>query len=292
MDVSVIIVNYNTKELTLNCINSIIEHTSGVEYEIILVDNASSDGSQECFSRDERVIFVASDVNLGFGKANNLGYEHSSGRYIFCLNSDTIIENNAIKIFFDKAESANFKFGCLGTYLLDANHNKAQSYGGKKHITAFGELYKALFGTFVISKDVEDVDVSKDFAEVRTVIGADMFIPRTVIEECGLFDPRYFMYQEEGDMQRTFKLRGYKSYIVKGPQIVHLEGRSNVAKMSRLLMQMEGAFIYVKKWEPRCSYYIYRILFPLIRIPIMLIHRHYSFSDKKKYIKKLFISIP
>lgn len=291
MDVSIIIVNYNTKDLTLNCIDSIIKHTSGVEFEIVLVDNASHDGSQELFADDSRITFVASDKNLGFGKANNLGFKHSSGKYIFCLNSDTIIENNAIKIFFDKAESAEVKFGCLGTYLLDANHGKAQSYGGKKHITAFGELYKALFGTFIISKDVEEVDTSKDYVEVRTIIGADMFIPRSVIDECGFFDPRYFMYQEEGDMQRTFKLKGFKSYLIRGPQIVHLEGRSNVAKMSRLLMQMEGAFIYVKKWEPRYKYCIYRLLLPVIRIPIMLIHRHYTFGEKMQYINKLFCKV-
>ena len=87
VDVSVIIINYNTLQLTDNCIRSIIEKTTEVTYEIILVDNASTDGSIGFFQKDKRVKFIQSPVNLGFGKANNLGYEYSQGKYIFLLNS-------------------------------------------------------------------------------------------------------------------------------------------------------------------------------------------------------------
>ncbi|UVV84289.1 glycosyltransferase [Bacteroides thetaiotaomicron] len=104
MDVSVIIVNYNTKALTKSCIESIFSETCGIEFEVILVDNASSDGSKELFQIDERIIFIESNVNLGFGKANNLGYKYATGKYIFLLNSDTLLKNNAIKLFFDFAE--------------------------------------------------------------------------------------------------------------------------------------------------------------------------------------------
>ena len=87
LDVSIIIVNYNTKEITSNCINSIINHTSGVGYEIILVDNASTDGSVDLFKDNKSIILIASNVNLGFGKANNLGYSKSRGKYIFLFES-------------------------------------------------------------------------------------------------------------------------------------------------------------------------------------------------------------
>ena len=101
MDVSVIIVNYNTLGLTSDCIESIIAQTSTVEYEIILVDNASTDGSKEVFAQDKRIKYIYSDRNLGFGRANNLGIREAKGRYLFFLNSDTILLNNAVKLFFD-----------------------------------------------------------------------------------------------------------------------------------------------------------------------------------------------
>ena len=90
MDVSIIIVNYNTKDLTSQCIDSIYEKTQGVRFEIILVDNASTDGSKEVFEKDTRITYIYSDENLGFGRANNLGAKVAKGKYLFLLNSDTI----------------------------------------------------------------------------------------------------------------------------------------------------------------------------------------------------------
>lgn len=104
MDVSIIIVNYNTKKLTSDCIQSVIDKTLGIDYEIILVDNASTDGSKELFENDERIIYIYSDKNGGFGYGNNRGMEIAQGKYFFLLNSDTILLNNAVKEFFDYAE--------------------------------------------------------------------------------------------------------------------------------------------------------------------------------------------
>ena len=86
MQVSIIIVNYNTKNLTVDCVDSIINKTIGIDYEIILVDNASSDGSQEFFANDARIKFIEASRNLGFGKANNLGVQQAKGDYIFSVS--------------------------------------------------------------------------------------------------------------------------------------------------------------------------------------------------------------
>ena len=102
MDVSIIIVNYNTKQVTQSCINSIVEHSHGFSYEIILVDNHSTDGSYALFSNDARIKYVYNEKNVGFGQANNIGYQYSTGDFIFLLNSDTLLLNNAIKLFYDK----------------------------------------------------------------------------------------------------------------------------------------------------------------------------------------------
>ena len=95
MDVSVIIVNYNTRKLTGECIDSIFEKTSGITFEVIVVDNASQDDSIEIFRKDPRIIFIENTENQGFGKANNLGIKYATGRNILFLNSDTLLINNA-----------------------------------------------------------------------------------------------------------------------------------------------------------------------------------------------------
>lgn len=99
-DVSVII-NYNCLQTTSGCIDNIVEKTSGISYEIIVVDNASTDGSREFFCSDERVKYIYYEENLGFGRANNRGLEIASGRNILFLNPDTLLRNNAIEILSD-----------------------------------------------------------------------------------------------------------------------------------------------------------------------------------------------
>ena len=143
MDVSIIIVNYNTLGLTSDCIESIVDKTSDLEYEIILVDNASTDSSKAVFPQDPRVRYIYSDRNLGFGRANNLGIREATGRYLFFLNSDTILLNNAVKYFFDFCEkNPEHKIGALGAVLKDRNLRNIHSYG--RLITPPGEIVEVL----------------------------------------------------------------------------------------------------------------------------------------------------
>lgn len=123
MDVSVIIVNYNTYELTSACIESIIKNTTNISYEIIVVDNASTDGSKDRFETDSRIKYIYSEKNGGFGYGNNRGIEIAKGAYLLLLNSDTLLVNNAIEEFFKYAISNSLRtiYGCYlqgpdGTY--------------------------------------------------------------------------------------------------------------------------------------------------------------------------------
>ena len=108
VDVSIIIVSYNTAELLENCINSIVEKTQNISYEVIVVDNDSCDNSISLlYEKFDWVKVIVSKKNLGFGRANNLGIEVASGRNILFLNSDTILINNAIKILSDFLDGNN-----------------------------------------------------------------------------------------------------------------------------------------------------------------------------------------
>ena len=114
IDVSIIIVNYNTKNITASCIDSIYEKTSGLSFEVILVDNASTDGSKEKFEKDLRIKYIYLEKNGGFGYGNNRGMEIAKGDYFFLLNSDTLLVNNAIGEFFKYASTHVPKtiYGC------------------------------------------------------------------------------------------------------------------------------------------------------------------------------------
>lgn len=225
MDVSIIIINYNTKQTTQNCIDSILKYTKEIDFEIILVDNASKDGSQEFFRSAKGIKFIESKENLGFGRANNLGYSHSSGKYIFLLNSDTLLLNNAVKKFYESMELQPQDVSCLGSKLLSEDGvTENNSYGVFPSISSQVNSLSKIYFPFLIKSTSF---IKEDSFEVDYIIGADMFIRRSVIEKMGLFDPDFFMYFEETYMQLTYSRAGYVNKIISSPKIVHLENGSD-----------------------------------------------------------------
>lgn len=283
MDVSVIIVNYNTRQMTLNCIDSIFEKTEGVRFEVILVDNASNDGSVDFFRRDKRIVFVASPDNIGFGRANNLGYKYASGRYIFLLNSDTLLLNNALFLFVQAMDALPKKVACTGCRLRDDKGNIARSY--LLQPTLWKSLQCFIYQRFLPESGKDMLDSNEPF-EVEGVSGADMFIRREVIEECGLFDPDFFMYYEETEMQKRFLEAGYKLYILPEPSIVHLEGGSQVSipNMNKRLLSLRSVLLYHKK--TRTSFQLFRLLLFIGSLPILL-KTKYTLVERLKYLRTI-----
>lgn len=294
MEVSIIIVNYNTQQLTCACIDSIIAKITGIDYEIILVDNASTDGSQEHFCRDERIKFIEAGRNLGFGKANNLGVNQANGDYLFFLNSDTLLLNNAIYEMWRYCEKhKEDNIGGLGCILCDGNNQRCHSYA---KLNTWKDIVKSYFlapysktkAKEIMAMDAEDE--SKDAFEVGYVTGADLFVSRKVIDECGCFDPDFFMYSEESEMQWRFKKHGYKNMIIKSPKIMHLEGMSQAKKksptMKKIIMTQSSLYLYVKKTSSSFQYTMFRFLFPLTRLPFLLLSRR-PFCEKIEYIKMI-----
>lgn len=279
IDVSIIIVNYNTCELTKQCIDSIFEKTDGVSFEVIVVDNDSKDDSIKVLSQDSRVNFIESGANLGFGRANNLGIKHSTGKYVFFLNSDTLLLNNAVKMLFDFMEAhKELKVGALGTILLDANHNRTHSYGNLQSCwdilkIEWGDHLLKRFGKRMARYDEGVVDPDSPFFQVGYVTGADLFCSRETIDLAGAFDPDFFMYWEETEMQhRWSKKLGVSSYIIRGPRIVHLEGKSgNNKSIMSSLKKMPSMFMYVKKTHNSFAYYMFRAFMLIGRLHMLIL---------------------
>lgn len=284
MDVSVIIVNYNTLELTQACIDSVFENTKGIEFEVILVDNASTDGSKEYFEKDKRITYIYNEENLGFGRANNLGYSQAKGDYLFLLNSDTYLLNNAIYLLWNDIKQENEKNGnvaCAGTMLLDKDEEIAHSYArfpsmGKSILGV--SLYVVLWRLHVLKSlpstnnyHYDEYRAHKIF-DVDYITGADLMVKKDVADKFGLFDPDFFMYCEETEMEYRYMRRGLRRLIVQGPRIVHLEGKSYTShSLKKTTMIMRSHFLYFKKTSGRMAFLIYKIIYKIVYITTYLL---------------------
>lgn len=230
MDVSIILINYKKSRMTADAVVSVKEKTSGVTYEIIVVDNDSKDDIEAVMSELPYVKLIMSPVNLGFGKANNLGRKSATGKYLFFLNNDTLLRNNAVKILFDYMES-HPEVGLCGGNIFDANGNPAQSYSVYlpciEECIAQGYPYpirQRILRKYGLSD--EKFNTSGSPKEVASTHGADFFIPSTLYDDLGGFDPEFFMYYEEGEFAHRISAAGYKIMNVPDAEITHFEGAS------------------------------------------------------------------
>lgn len=278
MDVSVIIVNYNTLALTQQCVNSIFEKTSGLDYEVIIVDNGSTDGSKDVLSVDSRIHYIYSDDNLGFGRANNLGAEQAKGHYLFFLNSDTYLVNNAIYLLWEeimRMNQKNAKVACAGCMLTDERGDLVHSYANfpsKFHSLMGATIYPVLWKLHLIShipttSNYDEALHQESCFEVPYVTGADLMVKKIVADQLGLFDPDFFMYFEETEMQYRYKEAGYSSIVCREPKIVHLEGKSNrKSSPGRSTQAMRSELLYYKKTSMAVSFFLYTFLFKVLHV--------------------------
>lgn len=239
MDVSVIIVNYNTLELTRACIDSLFQKTEGVSFEVILVDNASTDGSRELFSQDPRITYIYNDTNLGFGKANNVGLLTARGRNVLFLNSDTLLRNDAVTILCNYLD-AHQDVGAVGGNLFDGAGHPVHSFH-RYRPSVYGELNEALLGLPNRIRFGENAEFNHTGSplEVKHITGADLMIPRTVLDQVGGgFNPGFFMYHEDTEFCWRIDKSGYKIVSVPQAEITHLVGSSSQGSQSRAKVDM------------------------------------------------------
>ena len=264
---------------------------------MIVVDNDSQkDDSQKVLSAYPGIIYIESGGNLGFGKANNLGYKHSTGRYVLLLNSDTYLLNNALKSMVDAFDSLPSDVAGIGTLLKAPDGTMNDSYGEfpsiSRTIRTIVGFYSKFVGIKVGPKSTVEVSQTGNFT-VPYVTGADLCIRREVIEKEGLFDPDFFMYFEETEMQHRYKRKGYQSMIVRGPEIVHLEcvstkgGKKNKFTYSYVRLFLHGQFLYFRKVYSYPAYLLYRLIY-LLYMP-MFMRSYYSWREKLKIVG-LFLS--
>ena len=248
MKVSVIIVHYQVKDLLRNCILSIQKYFQGFDYEIIVVDNNSPNLDWKVLIDEfDKVNFIELKENLGFSKANNVGVKFAKGEYVYILNPDTEIEGNYFKEILDFAD-AQQNFGALGLRMHDAKGNFLPE--SKRSVPALINSFEKLFTKLNNdSKTYYRNDVAEtDIAEVEVMTGANLLMKKSVYEEVGGFDERYFMYGEDIDLCFTILRNGYRNFYYGKYSILHYKGESTV-KDKIYLNRFFGAMdIFIKKY--------------------------------------------
>jgi GT2 family glycosyltransferase len=259
INVSIIIVSYNTKEMTLACIRSVYEQTKEVSFDLIVVDNDSRDGSAQAIAENFPAIeLIASSENFGFGRANNLAAEKAKGGYLLLLNPDTIILDGAIDKLhvFARENPVNLVYGgrtLYGDYSLNPTScwRRPTLWSLFCYATGLSSLFRR--------NKLFDPDSYGDWRrdcvrEVDIVTGCLLMIEKKLWDRLGGFDQDFFMYGEEADLCLRAAKLGAKPIITPGATIIHYDGASEKVptdKMIRLLRAKNQ--LLQKNWSPIAS---------------------------------------
>ncbi|MBE0673800.1 MAG: glycosyltransferase family 2 protein [Bacteroidales bacterium] len=285
MDLSVIIVTYNSKDIIVNCLESIFLKTSGIDFEVIVVDNNSIDGTIDLvlnlFSDNVRIIKLGR--NIGFGSANNEGVKVSIGRNLLFLNPDTVILNNALKVLSDYLD-ANQDTGAIGGNLFDSKLSPAYSYRRfmPSLLWELNDIFGGLPEKLIFSRNA-NFNHSLRCIEVAYITGADLMVSRHALDIAGTFDPVFFLFFEETDLCLRIRKSGYK--IVSNPEarIQHLEGTSFAEEKNRIIFYLEGRRLFYSKNYPQIKHDILDFIFWIncrTRILLFTVLRN---KDKKSF---------
>ena len=258
-DVSIIIVSFNTRDMLHECLQSVYRDGSSLSHQVIVVDNASTDGSQEMIERDfPQTVLIKSTVNLGFGKANNLGFEKAKGKYIVLLNSDAFLSGKSLERSIEHME-ANPRVGLGGGRLLGRDDSSQPSARMFPTLTSDLFVLSGLAAKFPRSRIFGYADRTwaneMDEAEVDWVPGAYSIIRPEALAAVGGFDPRFFLYYEEVDLCRRMKQEGYSIWYWPDVTVTHIGGES-----SRQLhgMQLSQVGTQLTLWRMRSMLLYYR----------------------------------
>jgi GT2 family glycosyltransferase len=247
MDLSVIIVNWNTKDLLCQCIDSLAQTVKKIDTEIFVVDNGSTDGSVAAIrEKFPRVRLIENQVNLGFARANNQAISLSSGEYLLFLNPDTRVKDEAFPTMLSFM-SSHAKAGLVGAQLLNADGSKQNS------IANFPSLATELFNKSLLRWLFPEKFPGKERdypgpVEVESVIGACMLVRRKAVEQVGLLDEEFFLFLEETDWCYRIKKAGWEIYHIPQAEVLHFQGKSaEVEKGKARIEYYRSRYHYFRK---------------------------------------------
>lgn len=263
MDLSIVIVNYRTFELTRNTVNSILKYSYPFDYEIIVVDNASGDDSLALLKDyfKDTVKFIKSDKNNGFASGNNLALRQINSDYVLLLNSDTVVWEKTLENVHDYMENHHDVGACGCRVRLESGElDKACK-------RTFPNVKNSFFRLFHIPNRSSDDNYNltdlpdDDVYEIDCLTGAFMFIRKQALDEVGLLDETFFMYGEDIDLCYRIKQAGWKIVYYGKSSITHLKGASSKKQKNKLIYEFYHAmYIYYNKHHAGESSFIVNLV--------------------------------
>lgn len=252
IELSIVIVSFNARTDLERCLQSLHDNPPACGHEIIVVDNASTDGSVDAVRQWPDVVVIETGANLGFSRGTNTGIRASRGTNLLLLNSDTVVPAGALDALLRTLDS-HPDVAVVGPRLVDAEGRAELSFG--KMIGPFAELRQKQMA----KGDVDALTQREQFPD--WVSGACLLVRRSDADAVGLLDERYFMYLEDVDFCAAIRARGRRVFFCPGVEITHLRGRSRLAAPAttdRAYRRSQIAF-YVKhhpRWVPLLKLYL------------------------------------
>jgi GT2 family glycosyltransferase len=263
-DISVIIINYNTTEYTINCVDSIIENVNkNLSFNIIIVDNNSTLLNYEklasYYLNSFYVKIVRSKLNLGFSGGNMFGVQFTNAKYLFFLNNDTILINDCLTILYDFIR-ANKNVGICTAQMYDSDNTIHHSFGyfPTLSLKLFGASFLRIFNAnqYHSKKNIYTTPI-----QVPLVTGAAMFVDFEKFSAIGGFDTNYFLYCEEEDIAMRMKNKGYSAYLVPNAKFVHLIGKSTIRNYDIEKENFISLLYYHRKYSSFIDYNLLKLYY-------------------------------
>jgi len=292
LDISFIIINWNTKDLLLECLASIYQTVSKITFEIWVVDNGSSDGSARAVKEKYPAIkIIENRINLGFAAANNLALERMGGQYALLLNTDTVLIEDAVSKLHNFMEvNAGAAIAC--GQLLNPDGSKQNSIANFPSLLSLisnETLLRLLLPRRFPSKRRE----YRTPIEIDSCIGACMLIRKKAIDQTGFLDDRYFFFLEETDWAYRMKKTGWKIYFVPAARIFHAQGKSVGIRADARIMFYRSRYAFFKKWHPGSYPLVCFVIFSrlIINTLLSLLGITLTFGLKKGLNRKFIVYV-
>lgn len=255
-DLSAILVNWNSCEVTAGAIASILEHTRDIDVELIVVDNGTTrdDSRRELPRRFPSVVFIQNPRNLGFAVANNRGIEQARGRYVLLLNNDTVQTEDALSAAV-RYMDAHPDVGALG--ILHRNADAERSPQASAH--PFPDPWREVAGVIGLPIGVAAAYPMDSECDVNWIVGSFLLMRRACLDAVGLLDERFFIYDEDIDWCRRARARGWIVRFWPGASMVHLGGAAKPFMKDKTFIYFRSRLSYIRKyhtWLPASLYYL------------------------------------
>jgi len=272
-NLTIITVNWNTREMLRNCLESIKQHCGFQKIKVIVVDNNSRDGSKEMVQTFfPEVKLINSGGNIGFGKANNLAFHQANTPFILFLNPDTVVMNGTIEGMIEFMKS-HPKVGAMSCKIIyPSDQTEMEGIDGETHALPLQWLPSPLTWLFRIlflsEKMIEKFKRYLPYQDpnksgyVSLLAGACLMVRREILEQIGCFDERFFMYAEDYDLCRRIKDAGWQLYYMSEVKIAHHVGGASKKAPSQFstLMMCQSISQFMEKYYGRIGKILYRIV--------------------------------